>query len=220
MVKLSRTAWGLFASLLLWNCQATPQDPINVILISIDSLRADHLRSYGYRRKTSPTLDRLAGEGARFETAIAESSWTLPTHVSMLTGLAANVHGVQHDSMQLDPLRSTLAELLGEQGYRTGGIYSGPYLHPIFGFSQGFEEYEGVIGETAFDEENFELDFSKLETRAKVVRAHRKSHRSITSPSVTDKAIDFLSKSPDRRFFLFLHYFDVHYDGSTRIRVG
>ena len=68
--------------------------PTNVVLISIDSLRADHLASYGYKRETSPNIDRLAGEGVLFEQVVAESSWTLPTHHTILTGLGSAVHGV------------------------------------------------------------------------------------------------------------------------------
>ncbi|HMD79824.1 MAG TPA: sulfatase-like hydrolase/transferase, partial [Anaerolineales bacterium] len=67
---------------------------VNVIFISIDSLRADHLRSYGYSRNTSPNIDQLAGEGVLFSNAFSTSSWTLPTHLSMITSLYSQSHGV------------------------------------------------------------------------------------------------------------------------------
>ncbi|MGY8804601.1 MAG: sulfatase-like hydrolase/transferase, partial [bacterium] len=81
-------------------CQPTadsapqPQGPPpNVLLISIDTLRPDHLGAYGYERATSPRIDRLAAEGALFETAISSSSWTLPAHAALFTGLSDSVHG-------------------------------------------------------------------------------------------------------------------------------
>lgn len=124
-----RALFCAVSTLALAGCVHDPRsDAINVVLISIDSLRADHVRAYGYSRETSPNLDRLARQGALFETVIAESSWTLPTHISMLTGLTILVHGVEEDTERLNPGRPTLASLLREQGYRTGGIFSTPYF--------------------------------------------------------------------------------------------
>ena len=195
-------------------CEENAQPPsLNVVLISIDSLRADRLLSYGYFRSTSPNLDRIAREGALFENAIAESSWTLPTHVSMLTGLSSFVHGVERDETRLAENVPTLASQLRAQGYRTKGIYSGPYLHPIFGFANGFDEYEGVFGKTALDDMSAGPESSKSAARLKATKeANRLSHRTITSPAITEKAIEFISRDSDDPFFLFLHYFDVHHD--------
>jgi arylsulfatase A-like enzyme len=191
--------------------KALPGQP-NVVLISIDSLRADHLSGYGYHRLTSPNLDRFAREGALFENAIAESSWTLPTHVSMLTGLSSSVHGVELDHLRLAENVPTLASLLRNAGYRTGGIYSGPYLHPVFGFSQGFDEYEGVYGDAAGLDQSIDSAKSPDERRRAILEANREAHHTITAPAVTEKAIDFLRRHGEQPFFLFLHYFDVHYD--------
>jgi arylsulfatase A-like enzyme len=204
-------------SLLLLLALASPgchrekdRKPLSVVFISIDSLRADHLRSYGYGFETTPTLDRLASEGALFETVVAESTWTLPTHATMLTGLSSLVHGVDRFAgARLAEGLETLAERFQKAGYATRGIYSGPYLHPIFGFGRGFEEYEGVIGETALDGE---FDLTGPDAGREIMRANSRAHRMVTSPEISKRAVEFLEQPRDRPFFLFLHYFDVHYD--------
>ncbi len=174
--------------------EGAKQPPYNVVFISIDSLRADHLRSYGYSRTTSPNLDNLAREGTLFENVIAETSWTLPSHVSMLTGLSSYVHRVEQNNVQLDEDVPRLASRLKQEGYRTKGIYSGPFLDPLFGFGVGFDEYEAVGADRITDK-----------------GADDRSHRSITSPEITEKAIEFVNRDSNEPFFLFLHYFDVHY---------
>ena len=186
------------------------RDPANIVLISIDSLRADHVGSYGYGFDTTPTLDRVATEGALFETVVAESTWTLPTHATMLTGVGSLVHRAdQFVGSRLDEEFTTLAERFRDAGYLTWGIYSGPYLHPVFGFGRGFDHYEGVIGETALDRE---FDLHGPDAGRAIMKANSEAHRMVTSPEVSRKAVDFLAERRDRPFFLFLHYFDVHYD--------
>lgn len=165
----------------------------NIILVSIDSLRSDHLRSYGYERDTSPTIDRLAQEGVRFETAVSSASWTLPAHVTLLTGLPAEYHGVRRAPLALAPEAVTLAEVLHDDGYTTAGIVSGPFLSPIHGHSQGFDVYDAEAS----------------------AATNPDSHRSITSPELVRRAsawLDNWSRSDRRPFFLFLHMWDVHYD--------
>jgi arylsulfatase A-like enzyme len=208
-----RFATGLIVVAALSSCGAEkPAAPVNIVLISIDSLRSDHIGAYGYPRPTAPTLDRLAAEGALFENVVAESSWTLPSHMTMLTGLSTLAHGV--DSFaggRLDDTRTTLAERLRDAGYQTWGIYSGPYLHPVFGFGKGFDRYEGILGETtALDREGFDL--GTPEAGREVMSANSRAHRTVTSERVSKRAIELLRQRRERPFFLFLHYFDVHYD--------
>ena len=205
----------LFAAAVLVSCTANPPpepvNPVNLVLISIDSLRADHVRAYGYHRDTSPTLDRLASEGTLFENVVAESSWTLPTHMTMLTGLPAQTHGVEYFSgSQLADSYTTLTEKLARQGYRTFGVFSGPYLHPVFGFARGFDSYESAMGPTVYDDESFDPNVPGSD--AGVKETNFMSHRNITSHLVTEKAIELVGASGDDPFFLFLHYFDVHFD--------
>jgi arylsulfatase A-like enzyme len=210
---MSGMRWAVpIAAAALASCTANPPpEPVNLVLISIDSLRADHVHSYGYHRETSPTLDRLASEGTLFENVVAESSWTLPTHMTMLTGLPAQTHGVEYFSgSRLADSYATLAETLGEHGYRSFGVFSGPYLHPIFGFGRGFDSYESAMGATVYDDQSFDPNVPGSD--AGVKEANFMSHRTITSHLVTEKAIELLGAARDEPFFLFLHYFDIHFD--------
>lgn len=112
----------------------------DIILISIDCLRADHLGVYGYERDTSPNLDAFAEEATVFRHAMATSSYTLPTHASMLTGLPPSFHGASGGR----PLFSSVPyapQLLAEEGYRVSGLVSAPFLAPAYGFNRGFHTY-------------------------------------------------------------------------------
>ena len=88
----------------------------NIVLISIDSLRADHLGCYGYPKPTTPGIDRLASEGLRFENAVSTTSWTLPSHASMFTGLYSYTHGLVDNGLRLGDDVVTLAEVLAGEG--------------------------------------------------------------------------------------------------------
>ena len=112
----------------------------NLVLISIDCLRADHLSAYGYHRNTTPHIDRFAAEGVLFENAVSVSSWTLPTHMSMLTGLMPSFHGANR-SHKLSTSVPFLPEMLSRAGYETLGVVSGAYLSQAFGFERGFDSY-------------------------------------------------------------------------------
>lgn len=105
----------------------------NVLLVSLDTLRADHLGCYGHDRPTSPHLDALAARGLRFATAVAQAPWTRPSHRSLLTGLYPASHGDLRSPM--------LAEVLWGAGYRTTAITGGGQIEPHFGFDEGFEAY-------------------------------------------------------------------------------
>lgn len=186
----------------------------NVLLISIDSLRADHLASYGYERVTSPNLDRLAREGAVFEQSIAETSWTLPAHISMLTGLTSGVHGVLETEDALGSRGVMLAEVFQAAGFRTYGIWSGPYLHPYFGFQRGFSEGDWVsaMGERVDRAIRTKQAGTEDAHLAGVGRANALAHQGATSERIVDGALQFLDDVESEPFFLFLHLFDVHYD--------
>jgi len=172
----------------------------NVLLISIDSLRADHLGSYGYRRPVSPVLDRLARRGAVFPETTAPTSWTLPSHISMLTSLNVSVHAVGY-GRSLDPARETLAEILLDRGYRTAAFVTGPWMTAAFGIHQGFEEFS-----------NTSILPRRDESTRPDAQEHVRSHSEVTSPEISDRAIRWIDRHAQDRFFLFLHYWDVHYD--------
>ncbi|KAA3610875.1 MAG: hypothetical protein DWQ01_08175 [Planctomycetota bacterium] len=198
----------------------------NVLLISIDSLRADRLGLYGHRAEyvdtpVSPNLDSLAAEGVAFDNAWSTTSWTLPAHMAMLTGLTDGSHGVIQDDFRLDPLRQTLAAQFQQAGYQTAGYFSGPYLDPRHGFDRGFEEYRsGMMSNQEVDQHLKRLQAYRAQNnlpgldKAQVQAfLDRKSHWDITSPRINRHGLGFLERNGGKEpFFLFLHYFDVHYD--------
>lgn len=118
------------------------QTPPNVILISLDTVRADRLGCYGYDKPTSPNLDAFARSAVQFEEAIATSSWTLPSHASIFTGVGPRVHGAIHQYEVAIPQEfELLTEVAASAGYRTAGFTGGGYVSARFGFARGFDEY-------------------------------------------------------------------------------
>ena len=113
----------------------------NIIIYLIDTLRADHLGVYGYHRPTSPNIDRFAADGVLFADAQAQSSWTRPAVVSLLTGLLPRSHGVRGRTDVLPDSIVTLAEMLAEQGYETTGLVTNGNVGPTFGIDRGFEHF-------------------------------------------------------------------------------
>jgi len=112
----------------------------NIILISIDTLRADHLGCYGYKKNTSPYIDKFSEESVLFKQSIANASTTLPSHASIFTSLIPSHHGAFHLPLSEDAL--TMAEILKLQGYQTISFNDGGYVSAKFGFDQGFDLYD------------------------------------------------------------------------------
>jgi arylsulfatase A-like enzyme len=165
-------------------CRSGP--PMNVLLITLDTLRSDHLSLYGYDPDTTPFLAQLARDMQKFERAYTPSTWTLPSHASMFTGLYPSQHGATGSGGELagNPLPedvTTLAEVLSARGYRTLGIVSGPMLSREFRVDQGFERYSDA--------------WEGARRRADDVNA---------------LALEWLDDADGRPFFLFLNYFDPH----------
>ncbi len=183
-------------------------DRPNVILVSIDSLRADHVGCYGYGPETTPNLDRFAREGVRFEQHISSSSWTLPAHAAMFTSVADSVHGcVEATGTALNPAFTTLAERFKGAGYAAGGFYGGPYLHDAFGLGQGFDPYVYCV------EENRDVfPGDRVEAWGNNPLNHARSHRGVTNDDVWDAAREWMVSAEDQPFFAFVHFWDVHYD--------
>lgn len=179
----------------------------NIVLISVDSLRSDHLGCYAYARPTSPRMDRLAAEGALFENAISSTSWTLPAHCALFTGLADSVHGCQDMNQRLPDDRLTLATRLKAIGYATAGFFSGPSLHPVFGLSQGFERY---VDCTSFAALSLKVLDAGQSLDGGVVEAA--SSADITNLRVYENVRAWLRENQRRPFFLFIHLWDVHFD--------
>ena len=118
--------------------------PRNLILISIDTLRADHLGSYGYARATSPALDAFARRGARFTRAVSQAPSTPYSHMTLLTSMYTSALGVGPQDQHLPAARTTLAEILHGHGFATWGFVDGGYLRRVFGFDQGFDSYQDL----------------------------------------------------------------------------
>ena len=113
--------------------------PPNVLLITIETLRADHVSSYGYERRTTPNLDLLASQGARFETAIAQAPFTLPSIASVMSGRTPTRHGVRNHPASLPEEVETLAARFSAAGYRTVAHFSNGYLRSELGLTRGFD---------------------------------------------------------------------------------
>jgi arylsulfatase A-like enzyme len=179
----------------------------NVVLISVDTLRPDHLGCYGYERNTSPHVDQLAKEGALFENMISSTSWTLPAHAAMFTGLADTVHGALETDTKLAEDRVTLAERLKGVGYCTVGFFSGPTLYPAFGLGQGFDTY---VDCTSYPELSAESAKTPgIEIGGPLQTA---SMADITSPRIYEAVQSWLKQKVRRPFFMFIHMWDVHFD--------
>jgi arylsulfatase A-like enzyme len=168
---------------------AGPPERPNVLLITIDTLRADRLSAWGYEKPTSPAIDRLAAESVVFVNAQSSSSWTLPSLASLLTSQHASTLDLWYYGEHLDPAFETLTERLAAAGYRTFGIGSHIYLGERFGLTQGFEEYDSEL-----------------------VLDQMPSQLAISSPRVTAKALAWLRAhgSGERPWLLWAHYFDPH----------
>ena len=209
---------------------AEPPPTPDVVWISVDTLRADHLSAYGYGRETSPNLDRLAASGVRFETCLSTTSWTLPSHLSMLTGLAISAHGIDDERVygavgkpgapERVPLRGVFAsEVLAAAGYRTAGRYTWKYLDSSFGFGAGFESWQRVGGtvhsDAALSKRFKELVARRDKARIDAWKAEKPEEFDYQRPAdgfAVDAALAWLQETagdPEPRF-LFLHLFDPH----------
>jgi|GEM_PF-1905629 arylsulfatase A-like enzyme len=185
--------------------------PLNILLITVDTLRADHIGPYGGRART-PTLDRLAAEGVRFTNAYAQQPQTNPNHASLFTGQYVSTHGVRvHLHDVLPPGATTLAEVLAGRGYRTGGIYSWFSLDgSLSGLDQGFQTYQNVNVRAGTQEVLPPGAAAAAWERGEDVEALVDGRADVT----TDAALDWLeavTRERSRPFFLWVHYVDPHH---------
>jgi arylsulfatase A-like enzyme len=138
--RRNRALLALAVAALATDCRERTVPP-NVLVISVDTLRADHLACYGYARPTSPRMDALAAEGVLFEQAYSPTSWTLPGHASMLSGLSPYRHGALESTRRIRDDVPLLAERLRQRGYRTAAIVNAPFVQARYGFARGFERF-------------------------------------------------------------------------------
>jgi choline-sulfatase len=166
--------------------------PLNVVLVTIDTLRADRLGCYGYSKIETPHLDRLAQRGVLFENAVTQAPLTSPSHASMMTGVNPNVHKVRDTGgFVLSPSEMTLAKILQQQGWDTAAFVGASVLKRRFGFYHGFSVYDDEMpaGDAASAGEG------GPERRAGVV---------------VDRAIQWLGGQSGKPFFLWVHVYDPH----------
>jgi arylsulfatase A-like enzyme len=200
-----------------------PTDAPNVLLIVLDTVRADHLSLYGYARPTSPNLTRLAQRGVRFERARAPAPWTLPSHASMFTGrwpheLSAGLTG------PLDATEPTLAESLRRSGYATAGFVANTtYCSAESGLSRGFVHYEdhtldlrGLLRATALGKRLLDPSLACVQKLAVtfglggwIPPGNGKAFKD--AAAINADFLSWLSGRPRRPFFAFLNYFDAHH---------
>ncbi|MHC4942902.1 MAG: sulfatase [Planctomycetota bacterium] len=134
--------YGIFGSArLISKAEARGMTP-NLIVVSIDTLRADHLSCYGYDFETTPNMDRFAEEALVFSNAMSTSSWTLPAHLSLLGGVPLGQHGGLYKDRRIHPSIPTLAERLRNGGYETAAFVGGGYVSADFGMDQGFDYFD------------------------------------------------------------------------------
>jgi len=184
------------ASAVLLAC-GEPQRP-NLVLIIVDTLRADKLHSYGYPQPNSPELDSLGERGVRFARVIAPSSWTRPSIGSILTALHPRTIGIYDESRDmLDERFATLPEILRDHGYRTLGSTANPNINAAFGFDQGFDQY---------------LDSHVLWPWMKPEKEKKQGfeHSMRTSRETFDGLVELIAKDPERATYVQACIMDVH----------
>jgi len=169
----------LIPSLLLITCFCFAEQP-NIILITIDTLRADHLGCYGYKQKTSPNIDRLASGGLLFRNAFATAPITLPSHASILTGMYPAHHGFHDNAFFQTPSIWHLPEALKNGGYKTAAFVSGAPLLSKYGLNHGFDLYQD--------------QFDGTERKA---------------AATADLALKWIAKT-SHPYFVWIHFFDPH----------
>lgn len=172
---------------------ATSDHSVNVVVITIDTLRPDHLGCYGYKRIRTPNIDALAADGIRFERAYTPVPVTLPSHTVIFTGTYPTFSGI-HDfaGNKLGPNQPTLASVLKDHGYVTGAVVASAVLDSRFGLNRGFDFY--------YDH----FDFNRLQ-EANIEEMERPGN------VVADVTLDWLEKNYQKKFFLWMHLYDPHY---------
>ncbi len=185
MIFRRPTLWLLALLIVATACTRERHGPPNVVIIVVDTLRADRLGAYGHPRPTSPHIDRLAASGLLYSHAYSQAPWTTPSIGALLTSQYPSTLGIRAEPNALSDDQVLLSEILQQHGYATGAIVSHYFLSSKWNFDQGFDH---------FDQSNI------------------KGHTGITSPGVTEEALRFAGSHRDEPFFLFVHYFDPHYD--------
>ena len=170
-----------------------PREPLSIVLVTLDTTRADRIGAFGGRSVPTPNLDRIADEGTRFMRAISQVPLTLPAHATIFTGRYPASHGARHNGIyRLPDSELTLAERLKERGYSTAAFVAAFVLNGGFGTAQGFDTYDDIEGGryAGGSDRTFE--------------AQR------TAEEVNQEVFEWLDRRPEGKFFLWVHYYDPH----------
>jgi len=187
----------------------------NIIYLMIDTLRADHLSCYGYPDLISPRIDALAAEGIRFEHNCAQASWTKSCVACQLTSLYPSSHRAQYKVDRLPDAVTTLPEVLARHGYATAGYAANVNVAPLFNFQQGFHAYEFLSPTALFGASESASQLAVYQGLRLVNERFVSSAKNVynfyyPAEAINERAIDWMSRHLDQRFFMFLHYMDPH----------
>jgi arylsulfatase A-like enzyme len=181
---------SLIGVFLLRGAPAQSDRPV-IVLVSVDTLRADHLRSYGYWRETSPFIDKLAGEGTVFDECVVPLPATGPSHASLLTSRRPWKHGLVANGLSMLEGVDTLAAALKRAGYYTAGVVAVPHIGANYGFGHGFDSFVAPVPPHEGDDIRSDSGAVNASVRAAVDR--------------------YLARRRGEPLFLFVHYFDCHF---------
>ncbi len=169
------------------------QGKMNLLVVTVDTLRADRVGCYGFANARTPVMDGLASSGVRFERAYAHQPLTLPSHATVFTGTHPAWHGILDNGLfRLAGEALTLAEVLKEEGYRTGAVISAFVLHRQFGLDQGFELYDDRLSAGQAERE---VGFEEMPASV-----------------AASRAVQWIDGNKEGKWFLWLHFFDPHAD--------
>ena len=190
----------------------SPQSPLpNVLLITLDTVRAANMSLYGYSRSTTPSIDRFAERGVVFEHAFATAPWTLPSHASMFTGRWPHELSAGF-ATPLDGTHPTLAEFFGGRGYATAGVVGNlQYCGADTGLVRGFDtyiDYPRSLGEVASSSTLVRTVANNFRLR-RLIQNDQHLDR-VSAEQLNTRALSWISDQGDMPFFLFLNYFDAH----------
>jgi len=168
----------------------------NILLVSIDTLRADHLGCYGYPRETSPNMDKLAHDAVVFKNTYSTTSWTLPSHVALFTSLNTPKHKVINMLHKLDDSLPTTADILRNNSYFCAAFTGGGFLRSGYGFAKGFDSF------------------------FQIMKRNNRSARIDEAESLSRRTTAWLDKNHDKKFFLFLHTYQPHMPYENKSETG
>ncbi|UCC40129.1 MAG: sulfatase-like hydrolase/transferase [Candidatus Aminicenantes bacterium] len=173
------------------------KEDLNLLIITVDTLRADHVGIYGYKKIETPNMDTLGRNGVLFSRAFCHVPLTLPSHCSLFTGTLPLFHGVRDNGYRLPAFNITLAQILKDKGYQTAAFVGAFPLDSRFGLDNGFDVYDDLYGS-----KNIVRDLSFIERKAE---------------EVNNRATEWIVQNKAKKFFVWVHYFDPHtpYDPPT-----